>query len=203
MSAELILILFVGFVLALILFVRFFTPKDHEQHEPKPANRVPNDKLVIIKGVEIGQVRQAVQQFCDLNNLQEGPRVVAQVTQVSESEIAVTFPYDIDFGKFCFFVNYMYYPNNIEYKTDIKGWATTKAGDMWVGDSYAGKRVMLYIPANNTDYDSVFFTTEENVGYKIGFRDTGDPRQIIPSPVNFIEPSLSEDAETNSSEEIS
>ena len=180
MSAELILILFIGFVLALILFVRFFTPKDNEQHEPKPANRVPNDKLVIIKGAEIGRVKQAVQQFCDLNNLQEGPRVVAQITEVAEGDSAVTFPYNIDFGKFCFFVNYMYYPNNVVYTADVRGWATTKVDDMWVGDSYAGKKVMLYIPANNTDYDSVFLTTEENTGYKIGFGDTGDPGELFP-----------------------
>jgi len=202
---ELKLILLIGALLLVLSFIRVFAKRDDrdEIEVTKPASKIPNDKIVMVKGVAIEQVRQAVQQFCNLYNKQEERITIVQVSKISDAETAITFPYDIEFGRFCFFVNYMYYPNNISYKTDMKGWATTKPGDMWVSNDYAGKQVMLYIPAGNKEVDSVYLTTEENVGYKIAFGDSGEPKRMIPPAINFEPQSLGEAFNSSLDEEIS
>ena len=202
---ELKLILLIGALLLVLSFIRVFARREDKPEEEKfrPAAPVVNDKIVMVKGVAIEQMRQAVQQFCNLYNKQEERITIVQVSKILDDETAITFPYDIDFGRFCFFVNYMYYPNNISYKADIKAWATTKPGDMWVSNNYAGKEVMLYIPADNKELDSVYLTTEENVGYKIAFGDSGEPKQMIPPAMNFEAQSLSEGIFSNPDDLIS
>jgi len=97
------------------------------------------------------------------------------------NEFAVTFPYDIDFVHYCFFVNYLKYPNDIFYKADIKAWTTTRPGDDWMTKEIVNKKVMLFVPDDDTEYDNVYLTTEDNIGYKMGFA-VGETSQRLDEP---------------------
>jgi hypothetical protein len=173
-------LLIVGVVLILFLMTRFARTNDGDSVQAKPKEKIPNDKIVIIKGAKVLDVTQAIQQFCNLYNSQELSTVVT-VSELANGDVVVTFPYDIDFGRFCFFVNFMHYPKVPLIKTDIRGWATTKVNDMWIMPEIAGKKVMLYIPDSNTEYDSLYLVSENNISYRIAFADSKDP-QIINSP---------------------
>jgi len=155
----------------------------------KPSAKVPNDKLVIVSGVRYDDLKKAVQQSCNLNN-QTDYAVMPLITKVSEDTFAITFPYEIDFEIFCYFINYIKYPNDISYKPTIAAWCTTKHGDEWITDLSENKKVMLFIPEDNDDYDNVFLTTFDNIGYKLGFA-LGYEKQLLDAPkMNFIEPHL-------------
>jgi len=163
---------------------RFAKTSDANNTLTKPKEKIPNDKIVIIKGARVLDVKQAVQQFCNIYNSQEIFTVV-NVSELANGDIVVTFPYDIDFGRFCFFVNFMHYPKVPFPKTDIRGWATAKANDMWIMPENAGKKVMLYIPDDNTEYDSLYLAAENNLSYKIAFADSRDPQIISSAKMAF------------------
>ena len=155
----------------------------------KPSAKVENDKLVIVSGVTYDDLKRAVQQSCNLNN-QTDYAVLPLLTRVTENDFAITFPYDVNFEIFCYFINYLKYPNDIFYKPTIAAWLTTKRGDEWITDLSENKKVMLFIPEDDDEYDNVFLTTSDNVGYKLGFA-LGYERQLLDVPkMNFIEPHI-------------
>ena len=49
---------------------------------------------------------------------------------------------------------------------------------------------MLFIPADDKDYDNVYLTTIDNIGYKLGFAH-GDEKQLLAAPkMEYIEPRI-------------
>ena len=77
----------------------------------KPTNQVKNDKLVIVNSVKLDFLKQAIEQFCNSYN-QESYIALPRLFVLNDLYI-VTFPYDIDFERFCYFINYLKYPMDI------------------------------------------------------------------------------------------
>ncbi|HYV94194.1 MAG TPA: hypothetical protein VE978_20630 [Chitinophagales bacterium] len=155
----------------------------------KPAAKIPNDKLVIVSGVTHHDLRKAAEQSCNLNN-QTDYAVMPLITKVSEDTFAITFPYDIDFEIFCCFVNYLKHPHEIFYNPALVAWLTPKHGDKWITDLSENKKVMLCIPEDEHEYNNVFLTTSDNIGYKLGLAP-GYEEQFLDAPkMNFIEPHI-------------
>ena len=100
---------------------------------------------------------------------QERIAATLNLVRVSDSEFAITFPYDISFPLFCFLINYMAYPENIFYEADVKAWATVRDNEEWITENTAGRKIMLYLPANDTEYDNVCLITEDNFSCKLDF----------------------------------
>ena len=161
-----------------------------------------NDKIVIINGAQYSDIEKAIHQYCNLYN-KDRYVAIPSLTKITDSLFLVTFPYDISFEYFCYFVNYMYYPNNIFYKADIKAWVTTKPNDIWITDKSANKKIMLYIPSEDKEYDNVYLTTPDNIGYKLGFA-VGKEKQLLAEPkLKYIEPTFTiESVKDKPTEEI-
>ena len=64
-------LLIIGVVLILFL-MKPFARKNNEEYDSRtvPKDKVPNDKIVLVKGVSSDLIKQAVQQFCNLYNSQ-------------------------------------------------------------------------------------------------------------------------------------
>ncbi len=168
---EKILLLVVVFILVLVFMFKKKSKAHLNTKRPKsnkPTQDIENDKLIIIKNVKIDDLKQAIQQFCNIYN-QDSYQVLPKLTIISENEFVITFPKDIDFEIFCFFVNYLHYPIDISYSPNIKGWATTTKENNWMKSKVIDKNIMLYIPKNDEDFDNVYFTTSENISYKLDF----------------------------------
>ena len=71
------------------------------------------------------------------------------------------------------FINYLKYAHELslkpDYKPDIKAWCKTKESYSWMTNEIANKTVMLFIPDSDKEYDNVYLTTEDNIGFKMGF----------------------------------
>src|SRR6185503_9326453 len=111
------------------------------QNKKRPSGEInllkkTNDKIVVITGIDYDTVRKASEQFCNLYN-NDSLIAIPQLIKVLNQTTVIKFPYDISFERFCYFVNYMYYPHNIFYKADIKAWTTVKKGDEWIKDNIA------------------------------------------------------------------
>lgn len=152
----------------------------------KPSVYVENDKVIIIKNVNHEDISKAIKSFCNEYN-SESYTAMLRLIPLGVNNYAVTFPYDIDFATFCFAVNYLEYPIDItNWKADVKAWATTKSNDEWITEKSANKKVMLYMSAFDKEYDNVFLTTQDNIGYKLGFA-VGEETQLLNIPEKHYE----------------
>ncbi len=194
---ETIIIIVVGLI-AVGLFVKLFVSKGNNEKDQtnsrsivlrKPTETVVNDKVVVVKNVKPEEIKQAIRQFCNEYN-KEKYSALPTLTIISDNEFVVTFPYDTDFVNFCYFVNYLHYPHDIPYKPDIKAWTTTKQGDTWMKDDIINKKVMLYIPRDDKDFDNVYLTTSDNIGYKMGFAFGEESKQLNKPGTMFQEPPI-------------
>jgi hypothetical protein len=64
---------------------------------------------------------------------------------------------------------------------DVTAWETTGQANGWITEKSANKKAMLFIPKEDTEHDNVFLTTDDNIGYKIGFA-MGEEKQLLPTP---------------------
>lgn len=155
----------------------------------KPTQRIDNDKVVVVKEVDPEKLKQAIQQFCDSYN-QDTFVALPTLSIISDSYCVITFPYDIDFERFCYFVNFIHYPFDIVYEPQIRAWTTTKQGDSWMAEQIVNKKVMLYIPSDDQEHDNVYLTTSDGIGYKMGFA-LGEASQPMKSPrAQFEQPTV-------------
>lgn len=113
-----------------------------------------------------------------------------RLTKLTERKFAITFPYDIDFEIFCYFLNYIEYPMELQWSPDVTAWTTTKSSDTWITEKAANKKAMLFIPTDDTEHDNVYMTTQDNIGYKLGFA-MGEEKQLLDTPKKrYVEPSI-------------
>lgn len=155
-----------------------------------PAAKVTNDKLVIIEDTSEHDIKKILQELCNSYN-KETYQVIPRLIKLSDKKFAITFPYDIDFEIYCYFINYINYPIGFDRHFKTIGWTTTKSTDGWVTEKSANKNVMLFISDFDTEYDNVFLTTTDNIGYKLGFA-MGEESQLLDKPEkNYIKQPVS------------
>lgn len=145
-----------------------------------PTNKVANDKIVIVEDVNENEIKKILQEFCNLYN-KEMFQALPRLTKLSDDKFAVTFPYDINFDIYCYFINYMNYPMGFDRHFKTIGWTTTKKSDIWITEKSANKNVMLYVSDFDKEYNNVFLTTSDNIGYKLGFA-MGEEKQLLSRP---------------------
>jgi hypothetical protein len=149
----------------------------------------PNDKIVLIDNANYSDLKVVLLGFCKLYNTadyQARPRL----NKLSDRGFAITFPYNIDFDIFCYFINYIQYPNEIKWAVHVSGWATTKMGDNWITEKSMNKKVMLFIPTDDNEHDNVFMTTSDNIDFKLGFA-IGEQNQLLDRPKElFVSPRI-------------
>jgi hypothetical protein len=173
-----ILIIGIIVVIALLIFKFGFTSlkQDLEKRirpsdSTKPAKLVDNDKIVIVKNLSLDYLKKAIEQFCNSYNQEQF--IAMPRLSVFENQYLITFPYDIDFERFCYFINYIKYANELclkpDYKPEIFAWCSTKNGDSWMTEEIINKRVILFIPEWDQEHDNVYLTTQYNMGFKLGF----------------------------------
>lgn len=145
-----------------------------------PTNKVANDKLVIVDEASENDIQKILQDFCNLYNT-EKYQAIPRLTKLSGRKFAITFPYDINFEIYCYFINYLNYPMGFDRHFKTTGWTTTKPSDTWITEQSANKHVMLFVSDLDAEYDNVFLTTSDNIGYKLSFA-MGEGNQPLNSP---------------------
>ena len=145
-----------------------------------PKQEVNNDKLIIVEEVNQNDIEKIVQEFCNSYN-KENYVALPRLTKLSDKKFAITFPYDINFEFFCYFINYVNYPMGFDRHFKTTGWITTKSNDIWITEKSVNKKVMLFVSDFDTEYDNVFLTTFDNIGYKLGFA-MGEEKQLLERP---------------------
>jgi len=183
-------------VVALILIFQFgfkstsqdFNSKIRPSTTQKPPKQIENDKLILVKNVKLDYLKQAIEQFCNIYNQETFialPRLF-----LLENDFVITFPYNIDIERYCYFINYLENAHELclkpDYKPDVKAWYTTGLGDAWMKNDLVNKKVMIFIPDWDEEHDNVYLTTQDNLGYKMGFA-IGETSQKLDRPAKRFE----------------
>ncbi|SDY16483.1 hypothetical protein SAMN05444411_1461 [Lutibacter oricola] len=172
--------LIVGLITVIILLLFIFSIKpvkfelnntERNQDSSIPKHIVENDKFILIKKIQFEHLEQAIQQFC--NNYNKDKFLALPRLYKFENEYVITFPYDVSFEYYCYFINYLEYPHELthrpDYKPEIKAWSTTKINDKWMKPEIVDKKVMIFIPEWDEENDNVYLTTENNKCFLMGF----------------------------------
>ncbi len=77
-------------------------------NEHLPTQEKPNDKLVIVDKISKTEIDSILTGFCNMYN-KERFQAQPRLYKLSERQFAITFPYDIEFEIYCYFVNYVHY----------------------------------------------------------------------------------------------
>lgn len=154
-----------------------------------PTDKVDNDKLVIVEDASEDDIKKILQEFCILYN-EETYQVIPRLTKLSDKKFAITFPYDINFEIYCYFINYVNYPMGFNKHFKAIGWTTTRSTDIWITEKSVNKSVILFISDFDTEYDNVFLTTYDNIGYKLGFA-MREEKQLLNNPAkSYVKPPI-------------
>jgi hypothetical protein len=180
-----------GIIIAGILLYFFWKRIVNKKPEPdtdttRPAENLilrkpeKNDKLIIVEDIDQADLQKVLTGFCNMYN-KENYQVLPRLTALNGKQFAISFPFDIDFEIYCYLINYLTYPMEMERIVDVTAWATTKSKDNWITEKITGKKAMLFIPEDDTEHDNVYLTTFDNTGYRIGF-GLGDQKLLIDGP---------------------
>jgi|TARA_B110000902_G_C14068537_1_gene498367 hypothetical protein len=173
-NKNLIIIVVIAFVIIIAMF--FLRQKteniSNEGKAFKEGNliQLTNDKIVVVKNLKQEYLEKAIEQFLDLN---KGGNPIKPKITIFDDKLIITFPYDVEFDALCYFINYLEYAHDLslkpDYKPEIYGWYKTKSGDEWMTKEIVNKEVLIFIPETDDEYDNVYLTTEDNLGFKMGF----------------------------------
>lgn len=195
---SLLIFIGVGVIVLILIFIiarlkNYITggPNDSSRpdHSKKPINKKDNDKIIVVSNISNDDIKDALNKFCNLYN-KKYYDALPRLAQLNNNSYAVTFPYDIDFVTFCFAVNFLKYPIDIKTVPQVLAWATTKETDKWIADKSMNKKVMLFLADVDKEYDNVFLTTSDNIGYKLGFAGRDQKKELDMPNKEYIDPSV-------------
>ena len=105
-------LLIIGGIIVVGFILKSCISNNNSKNESRPNNaempmvKIKNDKIALIENVKLEDFKNALQKFCNNYN-QENLRALPLLTILAENKFVVTFPYDIDFETYCYFVNYI------------------------------------------------------------------------------------------------
>lgn len=122
------------------------------------------DNLILIKGGSYNDIKKALRQWIDLysKDLQDG--LIFQLYKNGSGNHIIQADERLDNERFYYLVNYLNYPEGIEYEIDIEGYTTGKDKN-----KLKNKKLLVYISPTDKEFDNVFVTTSENENFKIDF----------------------------------
>jgi len=151
-----------------------------------PITKKPNDKVVLVRGVNYDELKEAVTQFCnDYNHMHY--QLIAELKKPAANEVAITFPYDISLRTFLYFINAINNPKNLDYKADIVAWGTIEPGEEWAPAELDQQKMMIVIAANE-DTGINYMITQNNLAYKIGYSFRSQLEKMSQAPVQYRKP---------------
>jgi len=122
------------------------------------------DNLITIKGGAYNDIKKALQQWIDMYSSKLHDGLIFELYRKGKGNHIIKVDEKLDNELFYYLVNYLVYPENIEYKIEIRGFTTGKDENI-----LKNKKLLVYISTTDKDGDNVFVTTNENRNYKIDF----------------------------------
>lgn len=127
-------------------------------------NKVTIDNLIVIRGGAYNDIKRALRQWIELysKDLQDGLNF--KLFKNGRGNHFIQADKRLDNERFYYLVNYLNYPEGIDYKIEIEGFTTGKEQN-----KLKDKNLLVYISPNDKEYDNVFVVTSDNENFKVEF----------------------------------
>ncbi len=122
------------------------------------------DNLVIIKGGTYNDIKKALRQWIELYSKDLPEDLTFQLFKNGRGNHIIKVDRRLDNESFFYLINYLNYPEGIEYKIDIEGFTTGKEEN-----EFKNQNLSVYISPTDKEYDNVFVTTSENKTFIVDF----------------------------------
>jgi len=128
------------------------------------------ENLIIIEGGAYNDIKKALRQWVEIYSDElEYSRGLPKdfsfkISKISRGKHAITVNEQVDNETFFYLINYLKYPEGIEYKIDIKGYTIGKEYK-----EFKNKQILIYISENDTDFNNVCVVDSDNLNYRIDF----------------------------------
>jgi len=148
------------------------------------------DNLITIKGGSHADVKRALQKWINLytKNLADGLRF--ELYKNGRGSHLIKADEGLNNEYFYYLINYLRYPEGIDYKVDVKGYTRGKDEN-----ELKSKNLMVYLSSSDPEYDNVFITAEDDLNYKMDFggnvtQENESEKYTYPSELKFSEVTL-------------
>lgn len=123
-----------------------------------------NFNLIFIKKASFNDIKKALNQWIKLyqENLENG--MSFKILKDESENYIIDIDKRLNNENFYFLINYLKYPENINYNIDIKGYTKAKKNN-----KIGGKELLVYMSSTDKDSDCVFVTTSDDENFKIDF----------------------------------
>ncbi|NIK93218.1 hypothetical protein GZ212_13730 [Mangrovimonas sp. CR14] len=121
--------------------------------------------IIEIKGASLNDVKQALENWIDLYSDNFSSKLDFKIFDNGIDRQIIIADNLLDNKHFFYLLNYLKFPEGIEYNVEIKGLAKGKNIDKRLND----KELLVYISKNDKEFDNVYVVTTENKHYKIDF----------------------------------
>ena len=123
-----------------------------------------SNNLILIEGGTEGKVKKALKQWIDvyIDSLENG--LTFEFYKNGLEKYVIKADDRLSNDSFFYLINYLKYPEDIDYDIEIEGYTIGKNKDI-----LKNRKLLVYISADDREYDNVFVTTNERSNYKIDF----------------------------------
>jgi hypothetical protein len=144
------------------------------------------EKIILVKGGSYSDVKKALQQWIDLYSESISDSFQFELYKNGKGNHVIKADTKLGNERFYYLVNYIKYPEGINYNVDVEG--VTKGEN---GSSLDGENLLVYIPKNDSEYDNIYVVTENNEHYKIDFggkvKSVSDTKVFSTLKINALE----------------
>lgn len=126
------------------------------------------DNLIIVKGGSYNDVKKALKQWIFEYHKDLKEDFQFKIFKNGRGNHIIQVDDSLDNSRFNYLVNYLQYPIDIEYKVSVSGFTLAKDPKIY-NHELLGKRIQVYIPDEDSEYDVVYVVSEYNQVYKVDF----------------------------------
>ncbi len=127
-----------------------------------PESKLNN--ILFVRGGSYADVKKALRQWIDSYESQLKADAVFKIYKNGRGNHVIQADESLDNMLFYFLVNYISYPEGIDYSVKVEGF--TKGTNI---SRLIGKKLLVVLPKIDTEYDNVLLVTEDNQCYKMDF----------------------------------
>lgn len=122
------------------------------------------ENLILINGGSYNDIKKALRQWIDLYSKDLKDGLTFQLYKNGNENYIIQADERLDNERFYFLVNYLDYPEGINYKINIEGYTIGKDNNI-----LKNKELLVYISPTDKEFDNVFVTTSDNKNFKVDF----------------------------------
>ena len=127
------------------------------------------ENFIVIRDSSYNDIKKALLQWIELYTDDLTIEVIFELYKINDETFLIKVDKRIENEDFNYLVNYLCYPEDFDYTFNTEGYTVAKNTELYPSE-IIGKKLQIYVPGDDKEYDIVYAQTEDHEVYKIEFR---------------------------------